>query len=271
MKLLLHHGIAVISDRARIGCSRLILAVTLAASVALHTGCSTAGKPRRHQFIPMQELTPNAARALSLLGIQRESNMVVSSGEETKAKVIPFIPSIGIERVRIENVNWVSTRTKETLTNRFVRTIDVLFDKKTGQPVRIESLWPDNVSGTRFPPLGSYEAQLKLKGQEIVGIPLAPPKVPLHDAMRHVMGFVTAKQIIVFLAMEADPPIRKQPRPVWIIHAWGCAPVPLAGTPNAPQSISNEVSEDALNHLRTIVDAETGEYYGTDSIPQPEL
>lgn len=249
----------------------LLLPLSLAICIFIPTACSTSLKTRNSQFKLMQELTTNATKALSLLGMQRDSNMVFRSRQEKKAKLLPSLSPMAVERVRIENVSWSSKRTRETLTNRYVRIADVLFEKETGLPIRIESLWPEGVSGTRFPSLALYEARLKHTGEQIVGIPATSPKVPLHEAMRHAHGFSTAKQFIIFLVVESNPALAIPPRPVWIIHAWGCAPEPLAGAPHIPREFLDSIHEDALNHFRSIVDAETGEWCRTDSTPQPDV
>jgi hypothetical protein len=210
--------------------------------------------------------------ALRVLGFSEMTNLTVSTELVRGDKALPCVPPLDGNKVRIGNVAWViRSEAGNMLTNRHIRSLDVLFEKRTGLPVKVESEWPKGVAGTRFPSHAVYEKQLKPIGQEITGIPTVPPKVPLEDAMRYAMGFVTAKQIIVYYVLESYPERGIAPRAVWMIHVWGCAPVPLSAPPSVPQEMLDQIHPDALNHLRTIVDAQTGEYYRTDSIPQPEM
>lgn len=86
--------------------------------------------------------------------------------------------------------------------------------------------------------------------------PVPPPLVTL---LRSVQGIARTSIAEESLA----------PRAVWMIHVWGCAPAPISKPATKGQTIQ-QIPDDAINHFRTIVDAETGEYYRSDSIPQPE-
>lgn len=195
------------------------------------------------------------------------TNSMTDLGKSANFKAIPSLGGFNGEMLAITNFTWVCRLHGETITNHFIRTLKMLVDEKSGQLVWLESEWPAGVPGTRFPALDVYERQLSFPGQKIVGIPTEAPKVSLQEAMQYAMGFATAKQVIVYYVLESYPDRSIKPRPVWIIHVWGCAPVTLSVPPG---EVKMHISEDARNHFRTIVDAQTGEYYGSDSIPQPQ-
>lgn len=100
--------------------------------------------------------------------------------------------------------------------------------------------------------------------QTFVGIPSATPKITLHEALNRAVGTQNAKQIVVYYVLEEFSHNKATVRPVWVVCACGIPPFPPYGGP------TESVPEDARNHLRTIIDAETGENYGSDTIPQPE-
>jgi hypothetical protein len=81
-----------------------------------------------------------------------------------------------------------------------------------------------------------------------------------------------AKQIIAYYVLDSFVDLLtgvkgKARPPVWVIHAWGIPPFVPPSPPNF--QVEKVIPEDARNHLRSIICAETGKFYGADTIPQP--
>jgi hypothetical protein len=149
--------------------------------------------------------------------------------------------------------------------SRHINSLNVFVSCTTGKVISVVSVWPEKVSGRPFPSdIEDHERQLGQIGETFKGLPNGSPKLTLADTFGKVMGASQAKQIVAYLVIDAWSTVpQAEPRPVWVVHAWGIPPFMPRGGP--PES----VPEDARNHLRTEIDAETGESHGSNTIPQP--
>jgi hypothetical protein len=100
--------------------------------------------------------------------------------------------------------------------------------------------------------------------EKYVGFPDVAPRVRLLQALEIVMkkgggNPYLAKQIVAHYVMQTW--MGGKPRAVWAITLRGIPPI----EPPDPG-----VSVDALNHIRNIVDGETGKWLGAGTCPQPE-
>lgn len=202
-------------------------------------------------------------RARKICGIVDASEIetsVVASPE----KILPFVtPEESVWRIRLEGIKFVLTDGGTPNVSSHVKSLDVFLSSKTGQVMAARSVWPEKIAGTRFPSIEDQERQMKRIDQTFTGLPDAAPKLTLADALQQADAVSQAKQIIAYYVLEAYSEPKVGPRPVWVIHAWGIPPfLPKGGSPD-------NVPEDARNHLRTIINAETGKSYGSDTIPQP--
>ena len=96
------------------------------------------------------------------------------------------------------------------------------------------------------------------------GLPMQAPKCTLFDAIAKSRPWSQdVKQIHACYVLHSN--VTYKDKPVWVVQLRGFAPIPFS----LPGGVEGEIPEDARNHLRNIVDAETGEWLGADTIPQP--
>ncbi len=148
----------------------------------------------------------------------------------------------------------------------FSRTFDVFVDPTDGKLLKAASRWPENVPPVAPQPSArSAEEQMPRSDEERYhGFPDPPPRIDLMHALDivHKDGSFSpylAKQIIAHYVMQSTH--GGKPRAVWAITLWGIPPFP-SGYPGVPV--------DARNHIRTVLDAETGRCLFSSTTPQPE-
>jgi hypothetical protein len=150
--------------------------------------------------------------------------------------------------------------------DRFARVFDVFIDPTDGKLLKAVSRWPENVPTIAPQPSArSAEEQMPRSDDERYhGFPDPPPLIDLVRALDIVQrdgssSPYLAKQIIAHYVMESTR--GGKPRPVWAITLWGIPPFE-ASYPGVPV--------DARNHMRTVVNAETGRCLFSTTTPQPE-
>jgi hypothetical protein len=150
--------------------------------------------------------------------------------------------------------------------DRFARTFDVFIDPIDGKLLKAVSRWPEGVPPIAPQPSAqSAEEQMPRSDDERYhGFPDPPPLIDLVHALDIVQrdgssSPYLAKQIIAHYVMESTR--GGKPRPVWAITHWGIPPFE-ASYPGVPV--------DARNHMRTVVNAETGKCLFSTTTPQPE-
>jgi len=150
--------------------------------------------------------------------------------------------------------------------DQYSRLFDVFIDPKNAHLLKVISRWPEGVPVIAPEPSpGSAEDQMSRSDSErYVGFPDAPPRVDLLralDILRKdgVAEPLLAKQIVAHYVLRST--MGRKARAVWAITLRGIPPI----KPPPPA-----VSIDALNHIRAIFDAETGEWLCATTTPQPE-
>jgi hypothetical protein len=228
-------------------------------------GCRSVATPstsaeRINQMIDSKTTVGNRARDLVGVGDTTIANIAEIQSLDVH---VPFqLPAGKIWKVRLEHVGFrKGSRDTDGTLNPFIRSVDVILSA-TGQPIEIISVLPTGVNVPEFPDPDDYKQQLLNVGESYGDVPRQEPTISLSDAFSKSMGTGSAKQIIVYY-LNVTTVRWKIPRASWIIHAWGMEPF-------AASRFGDTVPEDARNHLRTILDANTGEVYGSDTIPQPE-
>lgn len=148
----------------------------------------------------------------------------------------------------------------------YERTFDIFVDPKNGHLLKILSRWPKGVPQIApRPPADSAEEQLKNAGLEKYHrFPERKPTINFIEALDVVLkkGFgspLYSKQILAHYVVRSE--MRREPRRVWAITLHGIPPFEAMGGPGVP--------EDARNHMRNIVDAETGKWLCGHTSPQP--
>jgi hypothetical protein len=205
-----------------------------------------------------------ASRALEITDLAGQSDIKSSIVSlSPRVQVLPFIPpAASVYVVRLENVRW-SFNSK---TNPYIRGLEVFFSAETGQVVKIQSVWPEGVQGDKYPSIASEERQLTEAGRERFELPKRGPKVSLLEAMKKVIIPELAKQLVIYYVLDSSQAPSFGPRPVWIINRWGIPPF----HPPRPPGDYPPGSNAAITHLRTVIDAETGERHGEDNLPNAE-
>lgn len=150
--------------------------------------------------------------------------------------------------------------------DRFPRTFDVFVDPKDGSLLKLASRWPEGVPAIAPEPEAAFaEEQMGRAGLERYhGFPESKPAVDFIQALdvvykQGVGNPLEAKQIIAHCVERSA--MGKKPRAVWAITLRGIPPL-RAAYPGVPV--------DARNHIRNIVDANTGEWLCAGTSPQPQ-
>jgi hypothetical protein len=150
--------------------------------------------------------------------------------------------------------------------DQFARVFDVFLDPRDGKLLKAVSRWPENVPPIAPQPSArSAEEQMPRSDDERYhGFPDPPPLIDLLHALDIVQrdgspSPYLAKQIIAHYVMESTR--GGKPRAVWAITLWGTPPF---------ESSYPGVPVDARNHMRSVVNAETGKCLFSTTTPQPE-
>ena len=171
-------------------------------------------------------------------------------------------------RIEFSNIDLAKTTGRASLGNRYVKHLVVVLAPNTGQVLCVTSTWPDGVE--RIPPYPSVqeeERQLRARDVTYTRLPAKEPQVTLLEAIGSKdMAFWSkdVKQIHACYINEST--IKYADRPVWAIQLRGFPPfVP----PVPPGADPSSISENQRNHIRNVVDAESGEWLGAGTVPQP--
>jgi hypothetical protein len=145
-----------------------------------------------------------------------------------------------------------------------VRALSVLLAPGDAAVVRVSSAWPDHEPPIApYPPISVEERQLAAQGERFIRAPSRPARVSLARALAVIAAnggdLAHTRQILAYHVIHQT--LLYRDREVWIVQLRGISPFAAAGL---------GVPEDARNHLRHIVDAQTGEWLGADTLPQPE-
>ena len=150
--------------------------------------------------------------------------------------------------------------------DQYSRVLDVFIDPEKGRLLKAISRWPEGVPAIApEPSSGSAEDQMSRSDSErYVGFPDFPPGVDLLRALdiirkNGVAQPLAAPQIVAHYVLRST--MAGKARPVWAITLRGIPPIrpPLPGLPI-----------DAFNHIRVILDPETGKWLCSTTTPQPE-
>jgi hypothetical protein len=150
--------------------------------------------------------------------------------------------------------------------DQYPRVFDLYIDPTNGRLLKAISRWPEGVPPVAPEPSAqSAEEQMPRSGQErYLAFPEVPPRVSLLQALDTVMkdgagSPYLAKQILAHYVMQSW--MGGEPRAVWAITLRGIPPI---------KPPDQGLSADALNHMRNIVDGQTGKWLGAGTCPQPE-
>ena len=164
-------------------------------------------------------------------------------------------------RVTFENFDLARATGLPALRNRHISTIHVILHPKTGNVLKITSVWPEGLPRiAEFPSADSEERQMG--DQRYSGPPEEAPAMTLASAMAASSHWDTdVKQIHAYYVRHTD--VTHTDLPVWVVHLRGHGRLP-SHLPDDPKW------DDALNHTRCIIDIGKRECLSGDTIPQPD-
>lgn len=147
----------------------------------------------------------------------------------------------------------------------YARTFDIFLGAEDGRLFKIVSRWPEGVP--RIPPEpgpASYTNQMRLSGIErYYGFPDESPPVKFLDALDTVLrdggNTLGAEQIVGQYVIWSR--MGRESKPVWVITLRDTEPF---WEPSFPG-----VGVNARNHMRHLVDAQTGKWLCANTTPQP--
>lgn len=148
----------------------------------------------------------------------------------------------------------------------YTRTFDIFVDPRNGDVLKIVSRWPEGVPPiAREPGARAFTEQMRRSGDEKYhGFPEEKPRINFLDALDSILkdggNPLNAEQIVGQYVLWSR--LGREPRSVWAITLRGIHPLWEAAYPG--------VGVDARNHLRHIVDAQTGKWLCAGTSPQPE-
>jgi hypothetical protein len=211
------------------------------------------------------------------LGLEIRPDAVITSLAPPEQTLLPFLKtSVDDERLwrrtevaprlRFDKLNVITQRGGRP---RFpnLETIEAVVNPRTELPYKIVTPWKAGAPPIApFPSVAEEERQLRSLGERFVALLDAEPDVDFYNALKQVeaTGVVApkeAKQVIAYLVSHHTR--RYSPRPVWIIQTRG---VELVMEGYAAQA---DIPIDARNHMRHVVDATTGDWLYSDTVPQP--
>ena len=144
------------------------------------------------------------------------------------------------------------------------RILDIFIDARTAQLLKIVSRWPASAAPMPpEPPADLYSAQLLQSGNEVYhGFPSEAPGVSFIDALASLLkgaaNPLEAEQIVGQYVMWSR--VGYSRRRVWVIT--------IRGDEALWHSFHHEVPIASRNHMRYIVDAQTGSYLCGSSTPR---
>jgi len=154
----------------------------------------------------------------------------------------------------------------------YVRNINFTLNPHTEKLLKVQSSWPAEIPTIKPMPSALEEEKQMLQVKErFTGLPDTTLFIEFEAALKAVQESGpalpnSAKQIIAYLVIHST--IRYTDRPVWIIHTRGIIPFEPK-MPVAHGQTATHIPEDARNHVRHVVDAQTGHWLFSDTTPQP--
>ena len=140
-------------------------------------------------------------------------------------------------------------------------TMTVIVDSATGRLFKV-SLVVINDSGLAIekPSDSSAEKQLAAAREIIIGFPDANPAISFLEALKKCYGdFLSAREIEADYIQHSH--LQSPTRDVWSIHLYGLPPRPVRP--------GSDIPVEQRNHMRTVIDANTGQILFSTNLPQP--
>lgn len=171
-------------------------------------------------------------------------------------------------RIEFSDIDLAEATGRPSLANQYIRHLVVVLAPDTGHVLSITSTWPHSVARiSPYPSLQEEEQQLRARDIRYSGLPAKEPRVTLFEALDSddvIFWSKHVKQIHACYVVEST--IKYENRHVWVIQLRGFPPfVP----PVPPGADPASIPANQRNHIRNVVDAQTGEWLGAGTAPQP--
>jgi hypothetical protein len=230
------------------------------------TACEITGKPgtpaKQAAKLPIDQAITVAASDLGLQSFRKSDVTVKESAFADES--IPFlrrkIMGQCVYRVVFHNVTLPEGKN----VNRFVKTLVAFVSPSTGRLLKVTSVWPTDCPRIADQP-GCAEEERQLGNSEsYVSFPDERPLVSLIDALNKTPQWTRqVKQVHAFRVLHSCH--QHSNRAVWVIYLRGTSVNPLKSHMD-PQG---KMADDAFNHMRNLVDSQTGTWILGDTFPQP--
>jgi hypothetical protein len=249
----------------------LLHGLAVAALLQCPDGATTerTDMPNRH---PISTADQAIAQASRLTGLQTLTDKITAHPVTISDERTPYIwkEYNGRQGWHVEMAE-VALRFKSALpsaTDRYQRKFVVLLDAGTGHLVSVVSHYDGKDPDLRDQPSGAAaEMQLGAEDEIYYGLPDQAPRLTFLQALETVLNKgigspFLAKEIYgnYVLHSRAGSPQRR----VWVITLRGLPPIPARG------EHGNSVPAWQRNHMRNVVDDETGTNLFATNSPQPE-
>jgi hypothetical protein len=163
-------------------------------------------------------------------------------------------------RVTFENFDLARATGLPALKNRHISTLHVVLHPKTGNVLKVTSVWPEGVPRiAEFPSAESEERQMGT--ERYSGPPEEAPAMTWAAAVAESFSWSSnVKQVHACYVRHTH--VTHRELPVWVIYLRGHGRLP-SHLPDEPRY------DDALNHTRCIIDIKKRECLFGDTVPQP--
>jgi hypothetical protein len=242
-----------------------------AAALAAAQGGGTPSMPTPE--LKLKNASDARSAALSVTGFDRLGPITTAAKlEVVNDDATPFLANEikrrPIWRVEMKGISLKLPSAIPGFEDRYKRDFTVLLNPETGQLLAMQSRCSQPDPEMRpEPSAASAEKQLKDAGETYHGLPRNPPRLSLLDALdavldRGIGSPLLAKEIygVLVLHSKTDSPAK----PVWAITLRGIPPL------NPHGQSAEAVPIWQRNHIRNVVDAETGQVLFATTIPQPD-
>jgi len=145
--------------------------------------------------------------------------------------------------------------------NWMIRTVVATIHPRTKLVMKVQG----PVQSFLPPPPSVLDEQFQMQqlSEDITGFPTQAPKITFLEALDNALGnAANAREIIAYYVLHTIASAYTD-RPVWIIHLRGIPPIPPCG------GLESDVPARFRDHVRSIIDAATGEMIIADHVPQP--
>jgi len=230
------------------------------------TAGEITGKPetsaKQAAKLPIDQAVTVAASDLGLQSFRKSDVTVEVSAFADES--VPFlrrkIMGQSVYRIVFHNVTLFQGKQA----NPFVKTLIAFVSPRTGRLLKVTSVWPTDCPRIADQPGCAEEERQLGKSESYVSFPDERPLVSLIDALDKTPQWTShVKQVHALRVLHLCS--QHSQRAVWVIYLRGTSVDPLKSHMD-PQ---RKMSDDAFNHIRNLVDSQTGTWIWADTFPQP--